>query len=473
MSEISASAIEILTPELERLLEKYDRPGPRYTSYPTAPAWDELPSSRMREALHDYAARDDKGEAPPLSLYVHVPFCEERCLYCGCNVVIAPEDKVSVPYMEVLKQDIELNAKELGRKRRVSWLHLGGGTPTYLQPAQLRDMMGWMREAFDFLPDAEISIEVDPVVTTDDHLRTLRELGFNRISMGVQDTNPKVQKAVQRVQPAALTDKFYGLCRELGFPSVNMDLVYGLPYQTVDSFRETIDHIAAWRPDRIALFNYAHVPWIKPHQAQMPTEAMPVPREKLAIFIESLRRFREHGYTAIGLDHLALPDDDLAVALKDEKLRRNFMGYTTQPESESLAFGVTGISEISGTYIQNLTRLSEYQRCVRGGELPTERGLVMSDDDRIRNDVIMDLMCNLVIHKPAIAGRYGIDFDEYFSDALDGLREMQEDGLVNLLEDRVEITDQGQLLVRNAAMFFDAYLEPPGSSDKPLYSRTV
>jgi oxygen-independent coproporphyrinogen-3 oxidase len=241
----------------------------------------------------------------------------------------------------------------------------------------------------------------------------------------------------------------------------------------VDSFRKTIDHVAAWRPDRIALFNYAHVPWIKPHQAQMPTAAMPIPREKLAIFIESLRRFREHGYTAIGLDHLALPDDDLAVALKEEKLRRNFMGYTTQPESESLAFGVTGISEISGTYIQNLTRLSEYQRCVRSGELPTERGLAMSDDDRIRNDVIMDLMCNLVIHKPAIARRYGIDFDEYFSDALDGLREMQDDGLVNLLEDRVEITDQGQLLVRNAAMFFDAYLEPPGSSDKPLYSRTV
>jgi oxygen-independent coproporphyrinogen-3 oxidase len=473
MTDISASAAEILTPELERLLDKYDRPGPRYTSYPTAPAWEELPSSRMREALHDYAARDDKGEAPPLSLYVHVPFCEERCLYCGCNVVIAPEDKVSVPYMEVLQQDIALNARELGRKRRVSWLHLGGGTPTYLQPAQLEDMMGWMREAFDFLPDAEISIEVDPVVTTGDHLRALRELGFNRISMGVQDTNPKVQQAVQRVQPAELTDQFYGLCRELGFPSVNMDLVYGLPYQTVDSFRETIDHIAAWRPDRIALFNYAHVPWIKPHQAQMPTEAMPVPREKLAIFIESLRRFRAHGYTAIGLDHLALPDDDLAVALKQEELRRNFMGYTTQPESESLAFGVTGISEISGTYIQNLTRLSEYQRSVRAGELPTERGLAMSDDDRIRNDVIMDLMCNLVIHKPAITGRYGIDFDEYFSDALDGLREMQEDGLVNLLEDRVEITDQGQLLVRNAAMFFDAYLEPPGNSDKPLYSRTV
>ena len=473
MSEISASAREILTPELERLLEKYDRPGPRYTSYPTAPAWEELPASRMREALHDYAARDDRGEAPPLSLYVHVPFCEERCLYCGCNVVIAPEDKVSMPYMEVLEKDIGINARELGRKRRVSWLHLGGGTPTYLQPAQLRDMMGWLREAFEFLPDAEISIEVDPVVTTGDHLRTLRELGFNRISMGVQDTNPKVQKAVQRVQPAELTDRFYGLCRELGFPSVNMDLVYGLPYQTVDSFRETIDHVAAWRPDRIALFNYAHVPWIKPHQSQMPTAAMPVPREKLAIFIESLRRFREHGYTAIGLDHLAIPEDDLAVALRDEKLRRNFMGYTTQPESESLAFGVTGISEISGTYIQNLTRLSEYQRCIRAGELPTERGLVMSEDDRIRNDVIMDLMCNLVIHKPAIATRHGIDFDEYFSDALDGLSEMRDDGLVNLLEDRVEITDQGQLLVRNAAMFFDAYLEPPGSSDKPLYSRTV
>lgn len=473
MSEVSASARQILTPELDRLLEKYDRPGPRYTSYPTAPAWEELPESRMREALEDYARRDDAGEAPPLSLYIHVPFCEERCLYCGCNVVIAPEDKVSVPYMEVLRQDIELNAKVLGPKRRVTWLHLGGGTPTYLQPQQLRDMMGWLREAFEFLPDAEISIEVDPVVTTDAHLRTLREIGFNRISMGVQDTNPKVQHAVQRVQPAELTERFYGLCRELGFPSVNMDLVYGLPYQSVDSFRETVDHIAAWRPDRIALFNYAHVPWIKPHQNRMPTEALPVPREKLAIFIDSLRRFEEHGYTAIGLDHFAVPEDELAQALGKEELRRNFMGYTTQPETESLAFGVTGISEISGTYIQNLTRLSEYQRAVRKGELPTERGLVMSEDDRIRNDVIMDLMCNLVIHKPRIVERWGIDFDQYFGTALDGLREMQDDGLVNLLEDRVEVTDRGRLLVRNAAMFFDAYLQPAGSSDKPLYSRTV
>lgn len=473
MSEVSASANQILTPELDRLLEKYDRPGPRYTSYPTAPAWQVLPASRMREALHDYARRDDAGDAPPLSLYVHVPFCEERCLYCGCNVVIAPQDKVSVPYMDVLKRDIELNAKELGKKRRVSWLHLGGGTPTYLQPQQLRDMVQWLREAFEFLPDAEISIEVDPVVTTDDHLRTLREIGFNRISMGVQDTNPKVQQAVQRVQPAELTERFYRLCRDLGFPSVNMDLVYGLPYQTVDSFRETVDHIAAWRPDRIALFNYAHVPWIKPHQNRMPTEALPVPREKLAIFIDSLHRFEEHGYTAIGLDHFAVPEDDLARALADEKLRRNFMGYTTQPETESLAFGVTGISEISGTYIQNLSRLSEYQRAIRAGDLPTERGLVMSEDDRVRNDVIMDLMCNLVIHKPAVEERWGIAFDEYFADALDGLREMQEDGLVNLLADRVEVTEQGRLLVRNAAMFFDAYLQPAGSGDKPLYSRTV
>ncbi|RKZ17499.1 oxygen-independent coproporphyrinogen III oxidase [bacterium] len=473
MSEISASAREILDPDLERLLEKYDRPGPRYTSYPTAPAWGELNADRMKQALHDYAKRDDAGEAPPLSLYVHVPFCERRCLYCGCNVVIAPQDKVSVPYMDVLEQDIRLNAAELGKKRRVSWLHLGGGTPTYLQPEQLGDMVGWLRDAFDFLPDAEVSVEVDPVVTTVDHLRKLRELGFNRISMGVQDTDPKVQEAVGRPQSPELTRDFYQHCRDLGFESVNMDLVYGLPYQTVDTFRKTIDHIAAWRPDRIALFNYAHVPWIKPHQAQMPTEAMPAPREKLAIFIDSLRRFREHGYTAIGLDHLAIPEDDLAKALAGEELRRNFMGYTTQPQTESLAFGVTGISEISGTYIQNLTRLSDYQRTIRAGELPTERGLAMSDDDRIRNDVIMDLMCNLVIHKPAIAERYSIDFDEYFADALDGLRSMQEDGLVKLLEDRVEVTDRGQLLVRNAAMFFDAYLEPAGEGDKPLYSRTV
>jgi oxygen-independent coproporphyrinogen-3 oxidase len=457
----------------DELLDKYDRPGPRYTSYPTAPAWREMGPDDMRDALRRYAAADDAGTAPPLSLYVHVPFCAERCLYCGCNVVIAPRDKVSEPYLDALDQEITLHVNELGGRRRVSQLHLGGGTPTYLQPAQLERMIGWSKERFEFLPDAELSIEVDPVVTTEDHVRTLRRIGFNRISMGVQDLCPRVQDAVQRVQPAEMTYAFYSMCRDIGFESVNMDLIYGLPYQTVERFAETVDKVVEWGPDRVAVFNYAHVPWIKPHQERMPAEALPEPREKVAIFLETSRRFTAGGYEAIGIDHFAKKDDALAVARRAENLRRNFMGYTTQPETEAVAFGVTSISEISGTYAQNATRLSEYQRQVKSGQLTTHRGVRMSADDRLRNEVIMDLMCNLAIDKRRIEQRHGVDFDTTFADALEALGEMVDDGLVELSDDRIGMTERGYLFVRNAAMHFDAYLEPPGSSDKPLFSRTV
>ena len=459
--------------DLDALLDKYDRPGPRYTSYPTAPAWREMGPDEMRNALQRYAAADDAGEAPPLSLYVHVPFCAERCLYCGCNVVIAPRDKVSNPYLEALDADIALQAKELGRTRRVSQLHLGGGTPTYLQPAQLETLIGWLKDRFDFLPNAELSIEVDPVVTTEDHVRTLRALGFNRISMGVQDLCERVQQAVQRVQPAERTFQFYSLCRDVGFESVNMDLIYGLPFQTVERFAETVQQVTEWGPDRVAVFNYAHVPWIKPHQERMPAEALPEPKEKVAIFLETLRLFTSNGYDAIGIDHFAKSDDSLAVARRAENLRRNFMGYTTQPETESVAFGVTSISEIAGLYAQNRTRLSDYQRTVLAGTLPTHRGLAMSDDDRLRNEVIMDLMCNLAIDKRRIEARHGIDFDATFADALTGLQAMVDDGLVELEDDRIAVPERGQLFVRNAAMLFDAYLRPAEGNDKPLFSRTV
>jgi len=308
-----------LPSELASLLAKYDRPGPRYTSYPTAPAWHDISAEDMRKALRSYVVEDEAGRAAALSLYVHIPFCQERCLYCGCNVVIAPRDKVSDPYMQALRREMQMIRTELGKRRRVTQLHLGGGTPTYLQPAQLEDLMRWMHEDFEFEPDAEISIEVDPVVTTDEHLRTLRQVGFNRISMGVQDLDPHVQETVHRVQPKELTERFYRLCRDLGFDSVNMDLIYGLPHQSVESFARTVDQVIAWRPDRIAVFNYAHVPWIKPHQERMPAEALPEPREKVAIFLDTTRRFTDGGYEAIGIDHFAKIDDALAVARREDE----------------------------------------------------------------------------------------------------------------------------------------------------------
>lgn len=465
---------KLITPELKALLEKYDRPGPRYTSYPTAPAWDDLGPDVMRDALKRYVAKDDAGEAPPLSLYVHIPFCEERCLFCGCNVVISPEDRVSEPYLDVLHQEIQMVTAQLGRRRRVSQLHLGGGTPTYLQPAQLAQLAEWLYEAFEFEPDAEISIEVDPVVTREDHVRGLREAGFNRISMGVQDLDPLVQETIHRVQPEEMTDRFYALCREMDYDSVNMDLIYGLPYQNVAQFSRTVERVVEWGPDRVAVFNYAHVPWIKPHQKQMPEDQLPGPETKLGMILEANRIFREAGYEAIGLDHFAKPDDELSEARRDEVLRRNFMGYTTQPDTESIAFGVTGISELMGTYIQNQTRLSKYQKCVMGGELPAHRGMVMSDDDVLRNEVIMDLMCNLVIDKRRIEERFGIDFDTVFADAFPGLREMESDGLVELSDHEVRMAGPyGHILVRNAAMLFDAYLPKGEGEGKQIFSRTV
>ncbi len=464
---------ELLTPELKRLLDKYDRPGPRYTSYPTAPAWEDIPAADLESALDRYVSADDAGQAPPLSLYVHIPFCEERCLFCGCNVVISPEDKVSEPYLDVLHREIEMIAERLGSRRRVSQLHLGGGTPTYLRPEQLQQLTRWMQEAFVFEEDAEISIEVDPVVTRPEHVHALREVGYNRISMGVQDLDPKVQESIHRVQPEALTDKFYRLCRELGFDSVNMDLIYGLPYQKVGQFARTVERLVEWGPDRVAVFNYAHVPWIKPHQKQLPAEELPTPDMKLAMILETGRIFGEGGYDAIGLDHFAKPDDELAVARRNEILRRNFMGYTTQPSTESIAFGVTAISEIMGIYAQNITRLSKYQRTVLADHLPVHKGLRMSGDDLLRNEVIMDLMCNLVIDKGRIEARFGIDFDRVFEDALIGLREMQEDGLVELSPQEIRMVGHGPILVRNAAMLFDAYLPKGDEGSENLFSRTV
>jgi oxygen-independent coproporphyrinogen-3 oxidase len=464
---------ELLSPELKQLLLKYDRPGPRYTSYPTAPAWGDLSVTDMEAALQRYVVADDAGEAPALSLYVHIPFCEERCLFCGCNVVISPEDRVSEPYMDVLKKEIDLVTSRLGKRRRVSQLHLGGGTPTYLRPEQLQLLTNWLKDAFDFQPDAEISIEVDPVVTRPEHVHALREVGYNRISMGVQDLDPKVQQSIHRVQPEALTDSFYTLCRELEFDSVNMDLIYGLPYQKVDQFARTVQRLVEWGPDRVAVFNYAHVPWIKPHQKQLPTDQLPSPDMKLAMILETGRIFTAGGYEAIGLDHFAKPEDELAEARRKEILRRNFMGYTTQPETESIAFGVTGISEIMGIYAQNLTRLSKYEKCVSDGSLTTHKGLKLSDDDIVRNEVIMDLMCNLVIDKPRIERRFGIAFDDYFADALPGLSQMQDDGLVELSDAKIRMVGHGPILVRNAAMLFDAYLPKDEEDTQNLFSRTV
>jgi oxygen-independent coproporphyrinogen-3 oxidase len=476
MSEDTSAADATLGQgDVAPLLKKYDRPGPRYTSYPTAPVWrDNFGPAELSERLDDLRDCAAAGMPRPLSLYFHIPFCRERCLFCGCNVVISRKDWVSDPYLERLKSEMELFTAHLGDVREVIQIHLGGGTPTYFTPDQLARLMDYVHASFKVSAGAEIALEVDPCVTTDEHVHRLRQLGFNRISMGVQDLDPQVQETVHRVQPEDLTGRFYQLCRDAGFASINMDLIYGLPYQTEQTFDRTLARVIEWAPDRVAVFNYAHVPWIKPHQKQLPVEAMPAPALKFALYNLTLRRFREGGYEPIGMDHFALPGDELAQARRAERLRRNFMGYTTKPETDVLAFGVSSISEVGGLYAQNTPKLMDYYRAVDAKELATHRGVRMTQDDRIRRDVIMGIMCNLALDYAPLERRYGVDFGRYFAVELGKLQDHAGDGLVRLLPGRLEVTARGQLLVRNVAMVFDAYLEKPREdATTPVYSRTV
>ncbi len=462
--------------EIEHLLQKYDRPGPRYTSYPTAPVWTENWTS------DDFSARLDRlgaalrrGEERPLSLYFHIPFCEERCLFCGCNVVISRRKEIAQPYLEKLKKEIDLHVERIGAGREVIQMHLGGGTPTYFTPGQLTELMDHVKTRFRLRPlHDEVSIETDPCVTTREHLEALREMGFTRVSMGLQDLDPKVQETVHRVQPEDLTDRYYRWCRELGFTSVNIDLIYGLPYQSEESFLRTLHRVTEWRPDRVAVFNYAHVPWLKKHQRLLPEEALPSAAEKLRIIAMTFGHFRSQGYDAIGLDHFALPQDELAIARRNGVLRRNFMGYSTLPETDILAFGVSSISEVEGAYSQNEVHFARYNKAVEAGRLPAFKGAVLSPDDLIRREVIMTLMNNLAIDIPRIEKRFGIDFHDYFAASMEALADPVEDGLVELSPARIQVTSKGQLLVRNVAMAFDAYLKAPGEGDgTPRFSRTV
>ncbi len=471
-----AAAPRFAPEEIQHLLGKYDRPGPRYTSYPTAPVWrDDWTPRDLEERLDDLGTALQRGDDRPLSLYFHIPFCEHRCLFCGCNVVISRRTEIAEPYLQKLKKEVDLYVDRIGEGRRVIQMHLGGGTPTYFTPEQLRELMEHVKTRFDLQPlHDEISIETDPCVTTREHLEVLREVGFTRISMGLQDLDPKVQEAVERVQPDELTDQYYRWCRELGFTSINIDLIYGLPYQSLESFQRTLTRVTEWRPDRVAVFNYAHVPWIKKHQEKMPVDEMPGPGEKLNMIAMTFAHFQEQGYDGIGLDHFALPEDELSVARRQENLRRNFMGYSTLPETDILAFGVSSISEVQGAYSQNEVHFAKWNKAIEAGELPAHRGVVMSDDDRLRREVIMGIMNNLALDYAPIEERFGVNFGEYFAEALEKLAEPAADGLVELSPGRLQVTHKGHLLVRNVAMAFDAYLKPSSDeADAPRFSRTV
>jgi oxygen-independent coproporphyrinogen-3 oxidase len=450
------------------LLRKYDRPGPRYTSYPTAPQFSkDFGASQFLEEIRRTNQQDNPRN---LSLYFHIPFCDTLCYFCGCTMVISRNRRRIREYVEYMIQEMQLISPLVRPDRRVEQLHWGGGTPTYLDPEEIRLLFAGIRENFDFTPDAEIGVEIDPRGLTEEHMVALREVGFNRASMGVQDFNPDTQKAVNRIQPEELTRHFVQVARDLGFQSVNLDFIYGLPFQTVTTFADTLERLIDISPDRIALFNYAHVPWLKKHQRIIDPDTLPKPEEKLAILKLSIERLTEAGYVYIGMDHFAKPNDELTIAQRNKTLYRNFQGYSTRANCDLYAFGMSAISQTETVYAQNVKEIPAYSEALKEGRLATERGYRLTTDDQIRRHVIMRLMCDFELDKRSVEDRFGIYFDGYFEEALAQLEEFEDDGLVEFDGPILRVTGMGRLLIRNIAMAFDAYLKTEG---RPIYSRTV
>jgi len=454
------------------LLDKYATSAPRYTSYPTAVDWtDEFDPKDYPQLLASASRRDD-----PISVYVHLPFCEHMCLFCGCNVTITRrEDRVEA-YLDALEKEFETVARSGIGRRAVHQYHWGGGTPTHLTLTQIERVQTIFDRVFHFAPEAEVSIEVDPRVTTPEQIELLASLGFNRISMGQQDFDEKVQEHVHRVQPEEATRAIVQKSRDCGMASVNIDLMYGLPFQTQGSFESSVDTVIDMRPERVALFHYAHVPWLKKHQTALDQDAMPSSDEKLTIFLRAIEQFENAGYVYIGLDHFALPDDPLAVAQGQGVLHRNFMGYTTHRGSEMVSLGVSSIGEVDGAFIQNELAEPDYKQRIESDGFAAKRGHRLSPDDHLRRDVILSLMCNGVIDKAAIEGRHGISFDQTFADALRALEPLAADDLIVCAEREVRLTPMGQMFMRNAALIFDPYYaarQADGRDSSNTFSRTL
>jgi oxygen-independent coproporphyrinogen III oxidase len=440
------------------LLERYgSAPIPRYTSYPSANHWRDLGDAEVKAALAGSGAR-------ALSLYVHVPFCRKLCFYCGCNMLVTRNTALVERYLRALELEVDRVADLLPRVPEVVQLHLGGGTPTYLDPLQLARVVAVLRRRFSWKPDAEASIEIHPPVTTAEQMRTLARLGFNRVSMGVQDFDPVVQARVNRIQPFEQTRDLVALSRELGFLSVNVDLMYGLPRQSVNGFSRTLDRVEEMRPDRIALFGYAHVPSLKKRQGQFSQEELPGPELRLVLLETALTRLRAAGYLYIGLDHFALPDDELCRARAAGTLRRNFMGYTTCAQSDVLAFGPSAISDVAGTYLQNDREVHRWaERLENGGGLAVVRGHRLSPEDVARRDLIMRLFCQLEVDLEAVTREHPGAFGQGLGEEDRLLERLEEDGLLTRQEARLRVSADGQLLLRTVASAFDVYLRTTGA----------
>jgi oxygen-independent coproporphyrinogen-3 oxidase len=446
----------VINPEL---LQRYDVAGPRYTSYPTADRFVEaFGEAEYLQALEQ--RRNGLGaKAYPLSLYVHIPFCESLCYYCACNKIITKHHERGAEYLSYLAREVNLNIAHLGRGQVVSQLHLGGGSPTFLSDAELVQLMSMLRRNFSFSPGGEYSVEIDPRTVSRDRLAVLAEQGFNRLSFGVQDFEPAVQKAVHRIQPAEQVFDLVAASREFEFESVNVDLIYGLPMQTPETFERTLAQVVTLRPDRIALYAYAHLPERFKPQRRIHVQDLPPAGDKLVMLSSAMRVLMAAGYVYVGMDHFALPTDALAVAKRQGRLHRNFQGYSTQPDCDLIALGVSSIGRLGATFSQNVKTLDEYYDLLNQGRLPVARGMALSRDDLVRRTVIMALMCQGSVLFESIELSHLVDFKKYFDAELQTLRGMQNQGLVVLDELGIHVTELGWFFVRGVAMVFDRYLQ--------------
>lgn len=452
----------------EALIRRFDRTGPRYTSYPTADRfYQDFPAQPY---IHQLSHRAASHNNPPLSVYLHIPFCQSLCYFCACNKLITQDRSKSTQYLRYLKREIEMVSQYLGEDRLTEQLHLGGGSPTFLNHAELAELMAFLRQHFEFSPQAELGIEIDPRTLHEHSFTDLASLGFNRTSFGVQDFNPEVQQAVNRIQPMDMVQSAMSLARQAGFTSINTDLIYGLPKQSLDSFGVTVDALIDLRPDRIALYNYAHLPQRFKAQRLIKEADLPDAELRLQLFMRSTERLLKAGYVYIGLDHFALPQDELNLARLDQSLHRNFQGYTTRAECDLLAFGSSAIGKVGPIHVQNQRSLREYYADLDRGRLPVDRGIVMQDDDQIRADVIMRLMCSMPVRFDTFEQQYGIQFNTYFQQELQHLGSYADAGLLTLTERCIQITGKGRLFVRAISMVFDRYLSQATTAS---YSRLI
>ncbi|WP_165987480.1 oxygen-independent coproporphyrinogen III oxidase [Caballeronia sp. SBC1] len=450
------------------LLTKYDAAGPRYTSYPPAVQFTDT----FDPGHYHRAAADPGAASTDLSLYFHIPFCDTVCFYCGCNKIATKNRAHARPYLDLLKRELLLQAACFDTSRPVSQLHWGGGTPTFLSHDEMAELMIATAESFRLLPDAqaEYSIEVDPREASPETINVLRELGFNRLSFGVQDFDLRVQQAVNRVQPLEMTQRVMSAARAEGFKSVSVDLIYGLPHQSVESFSRTLDTMITLAPDRLSVFGYAHMPSVFKMQRQMDEATLPSPAVRLALLERVIEKLTDAGYVYIGMDHFALPNDELAVAQRAGTLHRNFQGYSTQADCDLIGLGVSSIGKVGDVYAQNAKDMAGYAAAIDRGELAIARGVRLSADDRLRRDIISEIMCQFSLRFDALEAVYGIRFETAFASELERLKPLEADGLVKVNHDGIEVLPAGRLLVRNVAMIFDRYL---AGNTTQRFSRTI